>query len=389
MERIGVGVIGMGWMGTVHSRAYAMVPDRFPAGGVRAELVICADDVEQRAKAAQERCGFQDATTDWHAVIDDPRVQIVNVATPNNLHLEIATAACAAGKHILCEKPVGTSPAQTAQIAASAREAGVLSFVGFNYRWAPAVQHARAMIRQGAIGELTHYRGHCLVGYASDPRSVLSWRLDRDAAGLGTLGDLMSHAIDMATMTAGPIRRVVAQSETFIPERPLAAPGEGDHYSVKAGGPMGAVTNEDYVGALVQFDGGSRGVLEACRVIQGPRSEIGFHVHGRDGAISWDFERMNEFELYLVGDEPDRRGYRRVLAGPEHPFHANFSPGAGIGLGYDDLKVIEAHQFLQSIARGEQSEPGFDDALAVAEVQAAMARSWRTGSWETVGGVEI
>ncbi len=382
-RKIGVGVIGMGWMGVVHSRAYRMLPDRFPDCPVEPELLVCADAVEERAHRAQQQCGFARCTTDWREILEDGDVEVVNIATPNHLHLEIATAAAAAGKHILCEKPVGRSPQETAAIERVARDEGVLTFVGFNYRWAPAVQRIRALIREGKLGELTHYRGRLFVGYASNPHSVLSWRLQAELAGMGALGDLMSHALDTAGMLAGPISRVVGQRQIFIKERPLSTPGQGDHYSLKSGGPLGAVTNEDYVGALVQFENGVYGNLEVCRVIQGPRSEIGFDVHGTRGAVRWDFERMNEFELYLV-DDGDDRGYRRVLAGPEHPFHANFSPGAGIGLGYDDLKVIEAHQFLQSVARQEQGEPGFAEALAVAQVQAAILRSWETERWEEV-----
>ena len=281
---IGIGIIGMGWMGTVHSRAYRMAPDRFPDCNITPKLVICADDVEARADEARARFGFAESTTDWRRVLDHPEVEVVNIATPNHLHMEMVKAAVDAGKHVLCEKPVGRSPAETAEIEQAAREAGVLSFVGFNYRWAPAVQRTQELIREGALGDLTHYRGWLLVGYASDPHSVLSWRLQADLAGMGALGDLMSHAADMAMMLAGPIRRVIGQRETFIKQRPVATPGQGDHYSVKQGGPTAEVTNEDYVSALVQFHNGVYGTLETCRVIQGPQSEIGFSIHGTRGA---------------------------------------------------------------------------------------------------------
>jgi len=383
-KRIGIGVVGMGWMGGVHSRAYREVADRFPQCPLRAELVVCADEVEARAREARERFGFARSALTWQEVVADPEVGLVLITSPNYLHLEVALAAAAAGKHLLCEKPVGLSPAQTAQIAQAAQKAGVLTCTGFNYRWAPAVQRARELIREGKLGALTHYRGWLYVGYASDPQSVLSWRLQREMAGLGALGDLMSHAIDMALMLAGPIARVVGQQETFIKERPVATPGQGDHYAVKSGGPTQAVSNEDYVGALVRFAGGARGVLEVCRVIQGPQSEIGFSLHGTKGSIRWDFERMNEFEFFQVGEGGADPGYRRVLAGPRHPFHAPFSPGAGIGLGYEDLKVIEAYNFLQAIASGVQGEPGFGEALAVAQVQDAIQRSWQSERWEEI-----
>lgn len=382
--RIGVGVIGMGWMGSVHSRAYRAVPDRFADSGIEPVLRVCADESGARARAGAARFGFARWTTDWRQVVADPEVQVVNVTTPNHLHLEIVQAAAAAGKHILCEKPVGRSPQETAAACRAARQAGVLTCVGFNYRWAPAAQQVRALVRDGQLGDLTHYRGHVLVGYVADPHSVLSWRLRSELAGMGALGDLMSHAIDMALMICGPLRRVVAQPATFISRRPLPAADAADHYARSQGGPTGPVTNEDYVGALAEFANGARGSLEACRVIQGPQSEIGFHVHGRQGAASWEFERMNEFLLFRAADAVEERGYRRVLTGPCHPFHGHFTPGAGVGLGYDDLKVIEAHQFLQSVARGEQAEPGLDQALAVAEVQQAMRRSWDTERWEAV-----
>ena len=189
--------------------------------------------------------------------------------------------------------------------------------------------------------------------------------------------------INGVVMVCGDIRSVVSQSKTFIGERPVADAAAKDHYAERSDGPMAPVTNEDYVGALVSFNNGAQGTLEVCRVIQGPQSEIGFHVHGRRGALAWEFERMNEYLLFRADDEPER-GYRRVLVGPDHPFHGQFSPGAGIGLGYDDLKTIEAHQFLQSVATGEQAEPGLRQALRVAEVQSAMQRSWDSSRWENV-----
>jgi predicted dehydrogenase len=203
-------------------------------------------------------------------------------------------------------------------------------------------------------------------------------------AGLGTLGDLMSHVIDMAHMIAGPIRRVVGNQATFIRERPLAKAGVGTHFTVQAEGPRGEVTNDDYVGALVQFANGGHGTLEACRVIKGPKCQMAFEVHGTRGALAWDFERMNEMRLDSSDDEGPNGGYRRILSGPEHPFHADFNPAPANSLGYDDLKVIEAFQFLKSIAEGRQGEPGFREALAVANVQTAVQQSWETGRWENV-----
>jgi predicted dehydrogenase len=212
---------------------------------------------------------------------------------------------------------------------------------------------------------------------------VLSWRFDREQAGLGALGDLMSHAADMALMLTGPIRRVVGNRETFIRERPLPKPGEGTHFSV-GGGPMAEVTNEDYVGALAQFSNGAHGTLEVCRVIQGHKCQMAFEVNGTEGALRWDFERMNELHLFAPDADGRHDGFTKVFTAPEHPFHARFNPGPAVGLSYEDLKVIEAHEFLMSIAEGKPREPSFTSALRVAEVLDAIERSWTSDRWEEV-----
>jgi predicted dehydrogenase len=384
-QAIGIGVIGMGWMGAVHSRSYRQISDRFADSGINPRLVVCADDVEARAREARQRFGFEKETTRWQEVIADPAVQVVNIAAPNYLHRTIAEAAARAGKHVFCEKPVGRSPADTAAIERAAREAGVLTFVGYNYRWAPLVQYARQMIASGELGQLTHYRGRFFAGYGSNPHSVLSWRFEEGLAGLGTLGDLMSHVIDMAQSLAGPVKEVVGNRATFIAQRPLATAGEGTHFTVRTDGPFGQVTNEDYVGVLARFASGAHGSLEACRVIQGPQCQMAFEVHGTRGALAWDFERMNELWMCRVADGTPTT-YRRVLSGPEHPSHARFNPAPATGLGYDDLKVIEAYQFLKAIVDGRQGEPGFREALSVANVQTAVGRSWESGRWESVRG---
>jgi predicted dehydrogenase len=195
----------------------------------------------------------------------------------------------------------------------------------------------------------------------------------------------MSHVIDMALMLAGPIRRVVSSRHTFISERPLPIPGTGTHFSLgKPGDPTGPVTNEDYVSALVQFENGAQGSFETCRAIYGPKCEMSFEVNGTRGAVKWNFERMNELELYLPDEAGEHDGYTRLLGGPRYPFHGHFNPGDGIGLGYEDLKAIEAYQFLQSVADGIPRSPTFADALALANVQTAMMRSWETGAWQAI-----
>src|SRR5262249_46040385 len=198
--------------------------------------------------------------------------------------------------------------------------------------------------------------------------------------GYGTLSDLLSHAIDMALFLAGPVDAVVGNRATFIGERPLPHPG-GTHYDTAAADdPRGPVTNEDYVGALVRFANGAQGTLEACRIITGPDCDLAFEVNGRHGAVAWSFERMNELRHYRpVDGSPVDEGWTTELSGPAHPFHREFNPGWGVGLGYDDLAVIEIAEFLTAIAEGRQATPSLEDAAAVARVQLAITESWDSG----------
>jgi len=385
MTTINVGVIGMGWMGSAHSRSYRAVMDRFYDKGVRARLVICADEEEARAKEAGDRLGFEQFTTDWHDVINHPEIEAVDITSPNFLHKEMALAAISAGKHVFCEKPVGRTPQETAEIYHAAKKAGVLSFVGLNYRWAPLVQFARNLIQEGKLGEITHYRGRFFSMYASDPLGQLSWRFLAEKSGTGILGDVMPHVVDMAQFLVDPIERVFGNRHIFIKERPLPVPGRGTHFSRGLPDDLtGEVTNEDYVGVLVQFANGAQGTLEACRAIYGPKCEMAFELNGTKGAIKWNFETMNEIQLYLPDETNGHEGFVRILAGPEHPFHQRFNPGPGISIGYEDLKCIEAYHFLQSIVDNTQTAPGLEQAYAFANVDAAIMRSWDSNTWEVV-----
>jgi predicted dehydrogenase len=383
-RKIGIGIIGMGWMGQVHARSYRRIPDQYYGQGITPRLVICADDVEERAKEGQERFGFEHATNDWRQVVDHADVEIVNITTPNFLHLELVKAATEAGKHVFCEKPVGRWPKETAEVEQAARKAGVLTCVGYNYRYPPVVQYVRQLIQEGRLGKITHYRGRFLIGYGSNPNGVLSWRFQKEFSGAGTLGDLMSHVIDQAHYLAGPIKQTVGNQETFIRQRPLSTPGEGTHFSVSTGGPKADVTNEDYVSALARFECGAQGTLEACRVIFDPKCELAFELNGTKGSAAWNVERLNELQLYLPEDDPTHDGPALIFAGPDHPSFADFYPGPAINMSYEDLKLIEANRFLRSVAEGKQEEPGFAEALAVSSVQAAIRKSWDTGSWQDV-----
>lgn len=388
-QSIGIGVVGFGWMGQAHSRSYRRIPMHFPEAGIMPRLVIVADNVPERADLARRNFGFETATTDWRAVVEHPEVDVVTIGAPNKLHREIAVAAAEAGKAIFCEKPVGEAPDVTAEIESAARRAGVVTGVGFNYRWAPLVEYLKSLIDEGRLGDLTHYRGRFFSMYGRDRLGMLSWRYLLEDAGYGVLTDIMSHTVDMAHYLVGPISRVVATKEIFIKERPLPKPGEGTHYDRGSpDDPTGAVTNEDYVGALVEFENGVRGTLEADRSIFGPQSQMAFEVNGSRGAGAWNLETMNELQLYLPEETP-ADGYVRVLAGDAFPHHGNIVPGGGNSIGYEDLKVFEDLEFLRAVVGRREAAVTFADALAAAEVEAAMVRSWESGAWEDVTSLRI
>jgi predicted dehydrogenase len=386
---IGIGVIGFGWMGQAHSRAYRDIPVYYPESGIRPRLVAVADNVPARIDLATSNFGFESGTADWRELMARDDIDVIDITAPNALHQELVEAAAASGKHIACEKPVGISPEATAAIEAAARRAGVITSCGYNYRWAPLVQYTHQLIADGRLGDLTHYRGRFFSMYGRDRLSLLSWRFLQEEAGYGVLSDIMSHTIDMAQYLCGPIRRVVATKETFVKERPLPTPGTGTHYDRgKPGDPTGAVTNEDYVGALVEFENGVRGTLEADRSMFGPQSSMAFELNGSKGAASWDHEKLNQLRLYLPEEQPTD-GYIEVLAGDAFPNQANIVPGGGNSIGFEDMKLIEALEFLRSVAAGREHHPNFGDALANASVAAAMVRSWSSERWEDVTSLRL
>jgi predicted dehydrogenase len=380
-QRIGIGVIGFGWLGRAHARSYARLPMLFPRRAYDPELVICADPAPGAADEAVAAFGFGHATGDWRRVVDDPAVDVVVIAAPNMLHVELVEAAAQAGKHVFCEKPVGGTPEQTVVAERAVRRAGVIGGVGFNYRWAPLVRYTAELIAAGELGALTNYRGRFFSMYGADPLGVLSWRFRLEEGGYGATSDLLSHSVDLAHFLAGPITRVVGTTATFIPERPV---GAGSHYGRgRAEDPHGAVTNEDYAGMLCEFASGARGSFEASRAIVGPESQMAFDVHGTAGAAGWDLEALNELRLYrAIADRGS--GYTTVLGGERFPPHGAFVPGSANGIGFEDLVTIEDAEFCFAVAEQRPFSPGFDEALAWVSVQAALLRSAESGRWEDV-----
>ncbi|MFD2091029.1 Gfo/Idh/MocA family protein [Blastococcus deserti] len=376
---IGVGVIGFGWMGRVHAQAYARVRHHFPGLRLVPELVVVADEVPGRAEEAAEQFGFATAVRDWRDVLADPRVQAVSVTAPNWLHREIGVTVAEAGRHLWIEKPVGLTADDARAVADAARAAGVRSAVGFNYRNAPAVALARETVVSGGIGRVTHARFYFLSDYAASPDGALTWRYERARGGNGVLGDLASHAVDLVRFLLGDIASVVADTAVFLPERARPTSATAGH-SLVVGGEKGAVENDDYVSALLRMASGARVALEASRVAVGEQNTYGFVVHGTAGTVSWDFRRMGELGVSQGGRHQDQP-VTTVFVGPGAGHFAAFQPGAGIPMSYDDLKVVEARNFLSSIASGRPEGADLDDAVVAAVTLDALAASSERGSW--------
>lgn len=382
-KSIGVAVLGLGWMGQVHSRAMLRMPSLFPERSFNPKLVVCADTMEDRRTRAVEDFGFQRAVADWREAVTADDVDVVWVTAPNMLHLPMIEAAAAAGKAVFSEKPIGGKPEQTVAAYRAAQTAGVATAVGYNYLWSPLVLHARELIASGALGDITHYRGRFLSMYGSDEMGLLTWRFILDQAGYGATSDVLSHSIAMAQFLVGDITEVVGMKNTTIPQRPLPT-GAASHYGRgKPEDPKGDVENEDFASMLCWFANGATGTFEASRTTVGPESENAFEVYGTKGALAWNFERMNELQYYRLTDDPSS-GYTTIFGGERFPFHGAFAPGQANAIGVEDLMAIEDYSFLEALATGKTFSPSFREAVDVVSVQQALINSWESRSFEPV-----
>jgi predicted dehydrogenase len=385
-REIGVAVVGFGWMGQLHTRAWARLGQHYPDAPLRPRFVAVADIDAGRRQHDLDDYGFQDAVEGWAELLARDDVDVVSVCGPNFVHREIGEAVARSGRHLWIEKPAGRSAGDAAGIAAAVHEAGVMSAVGFNYRNAPAVQAARRLVADGALGTLESVDVRMLADYSAHPDQALSWRFDPEYAGTGVLGDLASHGFDLALHvgggTLGPIAELVSDQATYIAERPLPGEGSMSHFARGGEGPRGPVGNEDTASALLRFASGARGTILSSRVAVGEQCSYGLDVRGSRGALSWDFRRMGELRVCLAPDYQDATWETR-LVGPGDGDLAAFQPGAGMAMSFDDLKVVECRALVESIHTGTPHGATIDDAVVAAGLVDAMVTSYRERRWVT------
>ena len=384
---LGVGMVGHAFMGAAHSQAWRVAP-RFFDLPLTPRMAVVAGRRADAVEAAARRLGWQDATTDWRELLRRDDVDLVDVCTPGDTHAEIAIAALDAGKHVLCEKPLANSVEEAEQMVAAARRAearGVRAMVGFTYRRVPAVALARRLVAGGRIGTVRHVRAQYLQDWIADEQAPLSWRLDKQRAGSGALGDIGAHVVDLAQHITGELLTGVSGTlETFVTERPLPE-GEGGALRGEGGAGRGPVTVDDAAVFFGRLSGGGLASFEATRFAWGRKNAIRIEVNGSRGSLAFDFEDMNVLHYYDADDDPLVAGFRRiVVTEPEHPYVGAWWP-AGHGLGYEHGFVHQVVDLVTALAAGTQPEPSFADGLQVQRVLAAVERSAADRStWTTV-----
>ncbi|WP_371156172.1 Gfo/Idh/MocA family protein [Jannaschia sp. 2305UL9-9] len=365
MTEIGIGIVGGGYMGKAHAVAYAAVGAVFETT-LRPRLEMVCATSEASAERYRTAFGFARATTDWRNLVGDPRVDAIVIASPQSTHRAIAEAAFALGKPVFCEKPLGRDLADSRAMVAAADAAGVVNMTGFNYVRTPATQYARQLLQEGAIGDVTWYRGEHTEDFLADPEAPATWRCQgRDT---GTMGDLAPHPINCALALMGPIASLNAVIETVHETRP------------GADGPV-TVTNDDHAQIMLRFASGAMGHLYASRTATGKKMGYAYEIHGTRGAIRFDGEDQNSLHVYRAEGPEAGRGFTRILTGPAHPNYAAFCQGPGHGTGYQDQIIIEARDFLAAIEAGASAFPTFRDGMEVNRVVDAAWTSSDTRAW--------
>lgn len=386
MTSMRVAMVGYGFMGAAHSQGWRVAPRFFDLPAQPEMSLLVGRNGEAVADAAA-KWGWSETTTDWREVIRRDDIDVIDIVTPGDSHAAIAIAALEAGKHVLCEKPLANTvdeAAAMADAAASAAARGVYAMVGFTYRRVPAATFARELVTGGAIGEVRQVRAEYLQDWLVDETAPLAWRLQKEHAGSGALGDIGAHAIDLSQFITGQkLTGVSGVIDTVVTERPLLAEGSG--LSGTAGTGYGAVTVDDVALFNGRFEGGALGSFVASRMSTGRKNALRIEVSGSSGAIAFDLEDLNALGYYDRTAPADRQGFSKILVTePEHPYVASWWP-TGHMLGYEHGFVHQAKDFIEAIATGTQPRPSFADGYQVQRVLGAVEQSsGADGLWTSV-----
>jgi predicted dehydrogenase len=385
---LGIGMVGYAFMGAAHSQAWRNAPSFFDVPIVPRLVALGGRNAEAAGDVAR-RFGWESVETDWRQLVARDDVGLVDVCTPGDTHAEIAIAALEAGKHVLCEKPLANTVAEAEAMvtaAEKAAESGVRSLVGFTYRRVPAIALARQLVAEGRVGQIHHVRAQYLQDWIADPDAPLSWRLQKERAGSGALGDIGAHIIDLTQYITGErITGVSAMLETFVKERPVPESFTGLAGSAPVAARLGAVTVDDTALFLARFTGGAVATFEATRFASGRKNAIRIEINGSKGSLAFDFEDMNVLNVFDNTEDAREAGFKRVLVTePSHPYVSAWWP-AGHGLGYEHAFTHQAVDLLTAIAENRDPAPSFADGLNVQRVLAAVEDSAAAGSvWTEV-----
>lgn len=382
-ESIGVGLVGYKFMGRAHSNAYRQVRSFFPEVPAP-EMVAISGRNEAAVSQAAVQLGWREYETDYRNLVARQDIDLVDVSTPGYLHRDVVIAALEAGKHVYCEKPLANTLEQAAEMVLAWRKAGTISMINFNYRRVPAVQLAKRIIDDGRLGTIRHIRAVYLQDWLLDPTAPLSWRLKKELAGSGALGDIGAHITDLARFLIGEFTEVTGTLKTYITQRPVEVESTGGSgLSMQAGEELGDVTVDDSTSFLARFHNGATGVFEATRLAPGRRNYNSFEINGELGTIVFNLERMNELEVYFVSDDPDVQGFRTInVTEPVHPYVGHWWPGGHI-IGWEHSHVHAVRDLLEGIGSGTQPTPSFEDGFKCQAVLDAVERSAESGRWET------
>ncbi|WP_127583067.1 Gfo/Idh/MocA family protein [Paenibacillus koleovorans] len=382
-QQVRIGMIGYKFMGKAHSHAYRDLPMFFPNTAVPVMKAICGRN-EEGVRQAARQFGWEEAVVDWRELVERDDIDVVDINAPSDAHHAIALAAARAGKHLFCEKPLALTLADSREMLQAAESAGVKHMVGFNYRFAPAVQLAKKLVEEGRLGRIFHFRAWFLQDWIVDPEFPLVWRLQKEIAGSGAHGDLGAHLIDLAHFLVGDMTEVVGMSDTFIKERPLPSSMTGLSAKGSSDGPRGEVTVDDATLFLARFASGALGSFEATRFASGHRCTNSFEINGSKGSVKFDFERMNELQVYFTDDAADVQGFRRVLAtDPAHAYADAWWP-PGHTIGYEHTFIHEVVELMDAIREDRQPVPNFRDGVKCQQVLEAVELSVAEKRWVNV-----